>query len=97
VGGFSTRNSKNQFTTFLPFLNLNEAERIVEKFAVDLQEEGLRAIQAEANLPQDLCFPFAILTGLAESKTGGEEIDLVFKKAEASQKEIARVYCEIRR
>jgi hypothetical protein len=34
---------------------------------------------------------------LAESKAGGEEIDLVFKKAEASQKEIARVYCEIRR
>jgi phospholipid/cholesterol/gamma-HCH transport system ATP-binding protein len=97
VGGFSTRQSKNQFTTFLPFSNLNEAERIVDKFAVDLQEEGLRTIQAEANVPQDLCFPFAILTGLAESKGGGEEIDLVFKKAEASQKEITRVYCEIRR
>ncbi len=97
VGGFSARQSKNQFTTFLPFSNLNEVERILKKFAVDLQEEGLRTIQAEAHIPHDLCFPFAILSGFAESKAGEEEIDLVFKKAEASQKEIARVYCEIRR
>jgi phospholipid/cholesterol/gamma-HCH transport system ATP-binding protein len=97
VGGFSARQSKNQFTTFLPFSNLNEAERILKIFAVDLQEEGLRTIQAEAHIPHDLCFPFAILSGFAESKTGEEEIDLVFKKAEASQKEIARVYCERRR
>jgi phospholipid/cholesterol/gamma-HCH transport system ATP-binding protein len=97
VGGFSARQSKNQFTTFLSFSNLNEVERILNKFAVDLQEEGLRTIQAEAHIPHDLCFPFAILSGFAESKAGEEEIDLVFKKAEASQKEIARVYCEIRR
>jgi len=97
VGGFSARQSKNQFTTFLPFSNLNEVERILKKFAVDLQEEGLRTIQAEAHIPHDLCFPFAILSGFAESKAGEEEIDLVFKKAEASQKEIARVYCERRR
>jgi phospholipid/cholesterol/gamma-HCH transport system ATP-binding protein len=97
AGGFSARQSKNQFTTFLPFSNVNEVERILKKFAGDLQEEGLRTIQAEAQVPQDICFPFAILAGFAESKAGGEEIDLVFKKAEASQKEIARVYCEIRR
>jgi phospholipid/cholesterol/gamma-HCH transport system ATP-binding protein len=97
VGGFSARQSKNQFTTFLPFSNLNEVERILKTFAVDLQEEGLRTIQAEAHIPHDLCFPFAILSGFAESKTGEEEIDLVFKKAEARQKEIARVYCERRR
>jgi phospholipid/cholesterol/gamma-HCH transport system ATP-binding protein len=96
VGGFSARQSKNQFTTFLPFSNLNEVERILKKFALDLQGEGLHTIQAEAQIPYDLCFPFAILSGFAESKAG-EEIDLVFKRAEASQKEIARVYCEIRR
>ena len=97
VGGFSARQSKNQFTTFLPFSNLNEAERILKKFGQDLQKEGLRTIQAEAHISQDICFPFAILAGFAESKAGGEEIDLVFKEVEASQKEIARVYCEIRR
>ena len=97
VGGFSARQSKNQFTTFLPFSNLNEAERILKKFGQDLQKEGLRTIQAEAHISQDICFPFAILAGFAESKAGGEEIDRVFKEVEASQKEIARVYCEIRR
>jgi phospholipid/cholesterol/gamma-HCH transport system ATP-binding protein len=97
VGGFSARQSKNQFTTFLPFSNLNEAERILKKFGLDLQKEGLRTIQAEAHISQDICFPFAILAGFAESRAGGEEIALVFKEVEASQKEIARVYCEIRR
>ena len=97
VGGFSARQSKNQFTTFLPFSNLSEAERILKKFGLDLQEKGLRTIQAEAHIPQDICFPFAILAGFAESRAGGEEIDLVFKEVEASQKEIARVYCEVRR
>jgi phospholipid/cholesterol/gamma-HCH transport system ATP-binding protein len=97
VGGFTARQSKNQFTTFLPFSNLSEAERIVKRFGQDLQKEGLRTIQAEAHISQDLCFPFAILAGFAESRAGGEEIDLVFREVEASQKEIARVYCEIRR
>ncbi len=97
VGGFSARQSKNQFTTFLPFSDLTEAERILEKFALDLQEEGLCTIQAEAHIPQDICFPFAILAGFAESKAGIEEIALVFEKADVSQKEIARVYCEKRR
>lgn len=97
VGGFSARQSKNQFTTFLPFSNLNEVERILKTFALDLQEEGLRTIQAEAHIPQDMCFPFAILAGFAESKAGVEEIALVFEKADVSQKEIARVYCEKRR
>ena len=69
----------------------------MEKFAVDLREEGLRTIQAEAHISQGVCFPFAILAGLAESKEGSEGIHLIFKKAEANQKEIARVYCEIRR
>ncbi len=97
VGGFSARQSKNQFTTFLPFSNLNEAERILKIFGLDLQEEGLRTIQAEAGISQDNCFPFGILAGFAGSKSGGEEIDLLFKEAEASQREIARVYCETRR
>ncbi len=97
VGGFSARQSRNQFSTFLPFSNLNEAERILKAFALDLQERGLRTIQAEAHISQDICFPFAIFAGLAESKAGSEEIALVFRKAEADQKEIAKVYCEIRR
>ncbi len=93
VGGFSARQSKNQFATFLPFSDLQEAERILKDFAVDLQEEGLGAIQAEAHIPREMCFEFAILAGLAEGTAGGQEIDHVFKEAGTRQKEIARVHC----
>lgn len=97
VGGFSARQSENQFSTFLPFSNLSEAKRIVKAFASDLQERGLNTIQAEAHISREMCFPFAILAGIAESQAGNEEIDLVFRRAESNQKEIARVYCETQR
>ena len=94
VGGFSARQSKNQFATFLSYSNLDEAERILKRFASDLQREGLATIQGEAGMPREVCYEFAILAGLAEGKAGGKEIDLVFKEAEAKQSEIARVVCD---
>jgi len=97
VGGFSARQSKNQYATFLSFSNLDEAERILKDFAIDLQKEGLRAIQAEAQIPREICFEFTILAGLAQGKAGNAEIDFIFKEAEAKQKKIAQVHCEIRR
>ena len=97
VGGFSARHSKNQFATFLSFSDVHEAERILNNFAVDLQKEGLGAIQTEAHIDAEICFEFGVLAGLAEGKAGVEGIDLVFKEAEANQKEIARVRCERRR
>jgi len=97
VGGFSARQDKNEFATFLPSSNLREAERILNDFGVYLQREGLSAIQAETYIPREVCFEFAILAGFAEGKAGGEKMDLLFKEAEARQKEIARVRCEIRR
>ena len=97
VGGFSARQSENQFTTYLPFSNLDEAEGILKRFAVGLKEEGFRTIQAEAHIPPEVCFEFAVLGGVAEGKAGGEEINVVFKQAQARQSEIARVRCERRR
>ena len=97
VGGFSARQSTNQFTTFLSFSDVHEAERILNNFAVDLQKEGLGTIQAEAHINDEICFEFGVLAGLAEGRAGVEGIDLVFKEAEARQREIARVRCERRR
>jgi hypothetical protein len=94
VGGFSARLNKNQFATILPFSDLQEAERILRDFAMDLREEGLRTIQADAHISREMCFEFAILAGLEESTAHGEEIDHVFKGARLRQKEIARVHCE---
>jgi len=97
VGGFSARQSKNQYATFLPISNLQEAERIMKGFATDLQGEGLSTIQAEAHIPREMCFEFAILAGLAEGRSGNEQLEVTFERAETRQKEIARVRCEMRR
>jgi phospholipid/cholesterol/gamma-HCH transport system ATP-binding protein len=97
VGGFSARQSKNQYATFLPYSNLQEAERILKGFATDLQGEGLSTIQAEANISREMCFEFAILAGLAEGRSGDEQLEVTFERAETRQKEIARVRCETRR
>jgi phospholipid/cholesterol/gamma-HCH transport system ATP-binding protein len=97
VGGFSTRHSKNQFATYLPFSDLEEAGRILKGFAEDLEKEGLRSIQSEAHVQGETCFEFAILAGMAEGKAGDEEMDSIFKEAHARQREIARVTCEKRR
>ena len=97
VGGFSARQSKNQFATFLPYSDLNEAERVLKDFARDLQKEGLDAIQAKAEVPRELCFEFPVLAGVAQGEAGGEQIDRVFQEAQLRQKEIARVQCERRR
>jgi len=64
---------------------------------MDLQKEGLRSIQAEARISQEMCFEFSILAGLAQGKAGNAEIDFIFKEAEARQKKIAQVHCEMRR
>ena len=97
VGGFSARQSKNQYATFLPISNLQEAERIMKGFATDLQGEGLSTIQAQAHIPREMCFEFAILAGLAEGRSGNEQLEVTFERAETRQKEIARVRCEMRR
>jgi len=97
VGGFSTRQSTNQFATFLPFSDFQEAERLLKDFGVGLQGGGLGTIQAESRITPEICYEFAILGGVAEGKAGDEEIDGISKKAEVGQKEIARVRCEKRR
>jgi phospholipid/cholesterol/gamma-HCH transport system ATP-binding protein len=97
VGGFSARQSKNRYATFLPFSNLQAAERVLKGFAADLQEDGLITIQAEAHISREMCFEFAILAGLAEGRSGEEEFEGTFERAENQQKEIARVHCEMRK
>lgn len=97
VGGFSARQSKNQFSIVLPFSNLPEAEQILGNFSMELQEEGLRTIQTEARIYREVCFEFAILAGLAEGQFGVKEIDRIMGHAHKNQREVARVHCGERR
>jgi phospholipid/cholesterol/gamma-HCH transport system ATP-binding protein len=96
VGGFSTRESREQFVIVLPFSDLNEAQRILEDFATDLREEGLSDIQTSAQVPEGECFDFSISAGLAEGKRD-EEIGSVLGRAKSQRKTIARFQCPMRR
>jgi phospholipid/cholesterol/gamma-HCH transport system ATP-binding protein len=96
VGGFSTRESREQFVIVLPFSDLNEAQRILEDFATDLREGGLSDVQTSAQVPEGECFDFSISAGLAEGKRD-EEIGSVLGRAKSQRKTIARFQCPMRR
>jgi phospholipid/cholesterol/gamma-HCH transport system ATP-binding protein len=96
VGGFSTRESREQFVIVLPFSDLSEAQRILEDFATDLREEGLSDVQTSAQIPEGECFDFSISAGLAEGKRD-EEIGSVLGRAKSQRKTIARFQCPMRR
>jgi len=91
VGGFSTRESREQFVTVLPFSDLNEAQRILEDFATDLHEQGLWRIQADAQIPGD-CFAFSVSAGLTQGRRD-EEIGSVLGRAKSQRKIIAQFQC----
>jgi phospholipid/cholesterol/gamma-HCH transport system ATP-binding protein len=98
VGGFSTRHSINEFVTVLPYSDLDEAGRILEDFAKDFQDRGIRDIESVAQKETDSteCINFTILAGLAQGKPF-VEMESIIEFAKFRQEEIARFQCELRR
>jgi phospholipid/cholesterol/gamma-HCH transport system ATP-binding protein len=98
VGGFSTRLTINEFATLLPFSDLEEAGRILEKFTADFQEHGMRELEEtflkETRLTQ--CFDFVIAVGMAQGKPQ-VEIESVMEFARFDKKPIAMFQCGTRR
>jgi phospholipid/cholesterol/gamma-HCH transport system ATP-binding protein len=94
IGGFSTRISLNEFVTMLPYSDRAEAEDILKDFISDLQEQGIRDIQAGIRQRTDSgeCAEFVILAGIAQGKPL-EEIESVIESAKGQQKEIGRIQC----
>jgi phospholipid/cholesterol/gamma-HCH transport system ATP-binding protein len=95
VGGFSARQTINEYATVLPYSDLDEAERIMEDFKKDFLEHGLPNIQTlmEGEEAADECFEFNILAGLAQGKPQ-IEIESVMEFARFNQKPIARFQCK---
>jgi phospholipid/cholesterol/gamma-HCH transport system ATP-binding protein len=95
VGGFSSRQTINEYATVLPYSDLEEAERIMADFKKDFREHGLPNIKSMANgeKAQDDWFEFDILAGLAQGKPQ-IEIESVMEFARFNQKPIARFQCE---
>lgn len=63
VGGFSSRQNRDQIVIVLPFSDLKEAECILEDFGRDFREKVLHHIRAGAEIPEEECFEFSGLAG----------------------------------
>jgi len=98
VGGFSTRQTINEFTTILPFSDLEEARHILDKFTRDFQDHGMRELEEtfRKEVPSDQCFDFLISVGMAQGKPQ-VEIESVMEFARFDQKPIATFQCGMRR
>jgi phospholipid/cholesterol/gamma-HCH transport system ATP-binding protein len=95
VGGFSSRQTINEYATVLPYSDLEEAQRIMADFKKDFREHGLPNIKTLTDGEQVAAgwFEFSILAGLAQGKPQ-IEIESVMEFARFNQKPIARFQCE---
>src|SRR5210317_1169852 len=63
VGGFSSRQTINEYATVLPYSDIEEAERIMTDFTKDFQEHGMGGIETameNENKSED-CVDFSVL------------------------------------
>jgi phospholipid/cholesterol/gamma-HCH transport system ATP-binding protein len=95
LGGFSTRQSANEFATVLPNADLAEVEGILEGFTKDLQQQGIHDIQAAVSRREVAaeCVDFVIFVGLAQGQPG-VELESIITLAKNHHKEIARLRCD---
>jgi phospholipid/cholesterol/gamma-HCH transport system ATP-binding protein len=96
VGGFSSRRTISQYSTVLPFSDLDEAQSILEDFTRDFRQNGLLGIEDAARQvnPEIRCFEFSISAGLAEGNANFE-LESIMKLAELKKEPIAQFECNI--
>jgi len=96
MGGFSSRRTINQYSTVLPFSDLDEARSILEDFTRDFRQNGLLGIEDAARQvnPEIRCFEFSISAGLAEGNANFE-LESIMKRAELKKEPIAQFECNI--
>ena len=102
VGGFSSRQTINEYATVLPYSNLEESERILKDFTKDFKEHGITDYEeheirevdpkVENEDPTGEYVEFSVLAGLAQGKPQ-IEIESVMEFARFNQKELARFRC----
>ncbi len=94
VGGFSSRQTINEYATVLPYSDLDEAHRIMDDFTRDFQDHGIQGIEMQRGEEgsDETCIEFSVLAGLAQGKPQ-IEIESVMEFARFNQKEISRFTC----
>jgi phospholipid/cholesterol/gamma-HCH transport system ATP-binding protein len=96
VGGFSSRQTINEFGTILPYSNVTEAEGILSDFIHDFREKGMRELVDVfvADEASDDTYEIVIEAGLAQGKPQ-IEIESVMEFARFNQKPIATFQCGV--
>jgi len=102
VGGFSSRQTINEYATVLPYSDLEESERIMVDFTKDFKEHGIKGYEeyeiweidpgVENGEQSGEYVDFSVLAGLAQGKPQ-IEIESVMEFARFNQKELARFTC----
>jgi GGDEF domain-containing protein len=92
--GISTRLGRDQIATILPQADRNSADRMLNDFVRELQEQGLGDIRSEAQAesPSAEGYTFSISVGVAEGKAS-EDIEITSERARSEQKTVARFRC----
>ena len=95
VGGFSSRQTMEEYTTVLPYSDLEEAKRIMADFTKDFQEHGIHGLETAVGGDSDAeeCIEITILAGLAQGKPQ-VEIESSIEFARFDQKPIAQFQFE---
>ena len=96
VGGFSSRQTINEFGTILPYSDVKEAEGILSDFIHDFREKGMRELVDVfvADEASDETYEIVIEVGLAQGKPQ-IEIESVMEFARFNQKPIATFQCGV--
>jgi len=96
VGGFSSRQTINEYATVLPYSDIEEANRIMEDFTRDFQAHGIQGIEMQRGEDDsdEGSIEFSVLAGLAQGKPQ-IEIESVMEFARFNQKEISRFKCKV--
>ena len=89
VGGFSTRYGFNQYTTVLPYSDIQEAAGLAENFAQDFKANGIPEMQkfVQAEITCSDAVSIAMLAGVAQGKPH-MDIETVVDAARAKQTKI---------
>jgi len=94
IGGFSTRQGKDQILTILPHVDVDEAQSLVETLGKALQDRVLRKIQksAQARTGLEACFEIRVSAGVIEVRSN-DAVETIMNRARDVQKMIAVQPC----
>jgi phospholipid/cholesterol/gamma-HCH transport system ATP-binding protein len=94
MGGFSSRHSRGEILTILPYAELAEAQQLLIGFGKGLRENVLEKIRDVTRQYIGMgCFVISVFAGLTEASVT-DEFDEIIKKAREEQQIVANVLCD---